>query len=104
MKPARLRPQARQDRRAEVLYYRHEAGARAAAKLIKALAKALAELERNPGIGSPTLGKQIGIDALRIWRLDGFPLGFWYFERVDHLDIARLVGQRQQADDIALEG
>ena len=103
MKPVRLRPQARQDRRAEVLYYRTEAGTQAAAKLVKAMAKALVALQRNPGIGSPTLGQQIGIDAMRTWRLDGFPIGFWYFERVDHLDIARLAGQRQRADDIAVE-
>ena len=102
MKPARLRPQAQADRRAEVFYYRKEAGVKVAAKLVEALAKALAELERNPGIGSPVLGRQIGIDAMRTWRLDGFPLSFWYLERADHLDIARLVGQRQHADDIAL--
>ena len=103
MKPARLRPQARQDRRAEVLHYHREAGAKTAARLIRALAQALAELERNPGIGSPTLGQHIGIQAMRTWRLDGFPLSFWYFERSDHLDIARLVGHRQNADDIGLE-
>ncbi len=103
MKPARLRPQARQDRRTEVLYYRTEAGAKVAAKLVKAMAKALAELERNPGIGSPVLGRQIGIEALRTWRLDGFPLSYWYFERDDHIDIARLAGQRQRADNIALD-
>jgi len=94
-KPYVLRPQARDDRRAEVLYYRQEAGASVAEKLVKAMAKALQDLERNPAIGSPTLGKLLGIDQLRTWRLQGFPLSFWYFEREDHIDVIRLVGQRQ---------
>lgn len=95
-----LRPQAREDRRAEVRYYRQEAGAAVADKLVKAMAKALQNLERNPSIGSPTLGKLLGIDALRTWRLQGFPLTFWYFDRADHIEVIRLVGQRQDQGDI----
>ncbi len=94
-KPHVLRPQAREDRRAEVLYYRQEASAAVATQLVKAMAKALKDLEHNPSIGSPTLGKLLGIDQLRTWRLQGFPLSFWYFEREDHIDVIRLVGQRQ---------
>ena len=51
MKPYRLRPRAREDRRAELVFYRHEAGAKVAAKLVEAMSKALAELELNPVIG-----------------------------------------------------
>ncbi len=70
------------------------------AKLVKALAKTLQELERHPAIGSPTLGQVLGIDELRTWRIDGFPLTLWYFERADHVDVVRLVGQRQDQSDI----
>lgn len=94
-KPCVLRPKAREDRRSEVHYYRQEAGAAVADKLVKAMAKALQDLERNPSIGSPALGKLLGIDELRTWRLQGFPLTFWYFERVDDIEVIRLVGQRQ---------
>lgn len=97
MRAVRLRPRARKDRRDEVRYYRGEAGPQVAAKLVKALQRALAALARNPAIGSPALGREIGIGGLRTWRIDGFPLTFWYFERADYVDVARLVGQRQDA-------
>jgi toxin ParE1/3/4 len=101
-KPYVLRPQAREDRRAEVHYYREAAGSAVAAKLVKAMAKALQDLERNPSIGSPALGRLLGIDVLRTWRLQGFPLTFWYFERADHIEVIRLVGQRQDQGDVAV--
>lgn len=97
MKPVRLRPRARQDRRDEVRYYRDEAGSKVAVKLVRALQRALDALEENPGIGSPVLGQAIGIGSMRTWLVDGFPLTFWYFEREPFIDIARLVGQRQDA-------
>lgn len=97
MKPVRLRPRARQDRRDEVRYYRDEAGPKVAVKLLKALQRALNAIEENPGIGSPSLGREIGIDDLRTWLVDGFPLTFWYFERESFVDAVRLVGQRQDA-------
>ena len=97
MKPVRLRPRARQDRRDEVRYYRDEAGPRVAARQVKALQRALDTLEENPGIGSPALGREIGVDGMRTWPVDAFPLAFWCFEREAYVDIVRLVGQRQDA-------
>lgn len=95
MKPYVLRPLARNDRRSEVRYYRNEAGARVALRLVDALAEALEQISRNPGMGSPTLGQELGLAGLRTWLVRGFPLTFWYFEREVHVDVARLVGQRQ---------
>ena len=86
------------------MYYRHEAGARVATKLVEAMTKALAELELNPAIGSPSLGKVIDVEGLRTWRIDGFPLSFWYFERAEHIDVARLIGQRQDQGGILIDG
>jgi toxin ParE1/3/4 len=97
VKPVRLRPRARQDRRDEVRYYRDQAGAQVALRLVRALQRALDVLADNPSIGSPALGREIGVEGLRTWAVDGFPLTFWYFERGSHVDVARLVGQRQDA-------
>lgn len=97
MKPVRLRPRARQDRRDEVRCYRAEAGSRVALKLAGSLQPALAALESHPAIGSPAMGRALGIDGLRTWPVEGFPLSFWYSERRDHVDVIRLVGQRQDA-------
>lgn len=71
-----------------------------AGKLIDSLETALQELSRNPGIGSPTLGQNLGVEGMRTWLIAGFPLSFWYFQRETCVDVARLVGQRQDAMDI----
>ncbi len=97
MKPARLRPQARLDRLAEVRYYRQEAGSAIAERLVRASAQALDQIEQQPGMGSPTLGKSLDMEGLRTWRIKGFPLIWFYFERADHLDVVRLLGERQDA-------
>ena len=94
MKPARVRPQARLDRLAEVRYYRQEAGSAIAERLVRASAQALDQIEQQPGMGSPTLGKSLDMEGLRTWRIKGFPLIWFYFERADHLDVVRLLGER----------
>ena len=95
MKPAVLRPQALRDQQDEARYYRKEGGTRVAVKLVKATNAALDQIELDPGIGSPVLGKLLGIAGLRSWQVARFPLLWFYFERSDHLDVVRLVGERQ---------
>jgi len=85
-----------------VTYYRTEAGARVATKLVDAMKKALHALEQQPGVGSPAIGQELGIDGLRAWRVPGFPLSFWYLERADHVLVVRLVGQRQDPEGVAV--
>jgi toxin ParE1/3/4 len=95
LKPALLRPQAERDREAEIRYYRKEGVTSLALKLVASTGSALDQIELEPGIGSPTLGKTLGVPELRSWRVTGFPLLWFYFERVDHLDVVRLLGERQ---------
>jgi len=95
LKPAKLRPQALRDQQGEVRYYRKEGGSRVAMEVVKATNAALDQIELDPGIGSPTLGKRLGISGLRTWRVGKFPLLWCYFERADHLDVVRLLGERQ---------
>ena len=95
MKPALLRPQAQRDRQSEIRCYRKEAGSKVAVKLVNATNAALDQIEVEPGIGSPVLGKILGISGLRTWRVTKFPLLWFYFERNDHLDVVRLLGERQ---------
>ena len=103
MKPCVLRPQARADRRKQVRYYREVAGTQVAGKLVDALEKAFDDLGRNPAIGSPTLGQDIGVAGLRTWLIAGFPLCLWYFERTTHVEVARLVGHREDATGVDVE-
>lgn len=102
MKPAVLRPQALRDQQGEVRYYRKEGGTRLAVKVAKATNETLDQIELQPGMGSPTLGKLLGIPGLRTWRVGKFPLLWFYFERGDQLDVVRLLGERQ--DIIAILG
>ena len=95
MKPAVLRPQALRDQQSEVRYYRKEGGTRLAVKVAKATNAALDQIELDPGVGSPTLGKLLGIRGLRTWRVAKPPLLWCYFERGDYLDVVRLLGERQ---------
>jgi len=95
LKPAALRPQALRDQQLEVRYYRQEAGARVAVRLVKATNAALDQIELDPGIGSPMLGEALGVPGLRTWRVAKFPLLWCYIERRDNLDVVRLLGERQ---------
>ena len=95
MKPARLRPQARQDRLAEIRHYRDAAGSAVAEAFVMSAEQALDLLEQQPGLGSPKLGQLLDIPALRSWRISGFPLMWLYIEQSDHLDVVRLLGERQ---------
>jgi toxin ParE1/3/4 len=67
-----------------------------AVQLVAATIAALDWIEVEPGIGSPTLGKVLGIPALRTWQVMKFPRVWLYFERDDHVDIVRLLGERQE--------
>ena len=95
MKPVFLRPKAKDDRKNEVRYYRSKAGTTVAENLVTASRLALDQIEQEPGIGSPRLGQLAEIAGLRSWRVTGFPLIWLYFERNDHLDVIRLLGERQ---------
>ncbi|MBC7484743.1 MAG: type II toxin-antitoxin system RelE/ParE family toxin [Rhizobacter sp.] len=95
MKPAVLRPQALRDQQGEARYYRKEGGTRVAVKVAKATNASLDQIELDPGIGSPTLGKRLAVSGLRTWRVAKLPLLWCYFEHEDHLDVVRLLGERQ---------
>jgi toxin ParE1/3/4 len=102
VKPPRLRPKAKDDRRNEVRYYRLNGGTSVAENLVIETRWALKQIEQAPGIGSPRLGQLAEISGLRSWRVTGFPLVWLYFERDDHLDVIRLLGERQ--DILAILG
>ena len=95
MKPARLRPRARDDRREAARYYRQNASIDAARRFVGAIKRDLGSLQTRPSIGSPRIGADVGIAGLRAWSVSGFPVVLLYFEREDHLDVVRILGQRE---------
>ena len=46
-------------------YYRKEAGSKIAVKLVNATNAALDQIQVEPGMGSPVLGKILGVPRLR---------------------------------------
>jgi toxin ParE1/3/4 len=78
-----------------VRYYRQHASIDVARRFIGAIRSDLDTLQANPSIGSPRFGAELAIEGLCSWTVSGFPLVLFYFEREDHLDIVRVLGQRQ---------
>jgi toxin ParE1/3/4 len=90
-----LRPQARDDRRQEVRYYRDQAGPSVAERFVREARKALEQIRLHPFIGSPRIGHELNMQGLRAWRLNVFPAAWFYIVRDDHVDVIRLLGERQ---------
>ena len=95
MKPARLRPAAQRDLVELSLWCAEQGGAALAAHLFDASRAALKPIQRMPGLGSPALAETVGLPGLRHCGVDGFAVRWSYLERTDHLDVLRLLGERQ---------
>jgi len=93
--PAWLRPLAEADLVERSRYYAVHAGDDVAGRFFDSSIAALRAVERTPGTGSPRVGELCDIPGLRVRRIDGFPCGWCYFVRADHLDVARLLADTQ---------
>lgn len=76
-------------------YYRSEGGEELGGRFFNAAIGSLGVVERMPGAGSLRIGEVSGVSGLRSSRLAGFPCGWFYFERVDHVDVVRLLAYAQ---------
>lgn len=56
---------------------------------------ALETIERMPAMRSPRMGQLCELPGLRFWRVTGFPMQWLYFVSDGHLDVVRLLGDRQ---------
>ena len=95
MKPVRLRPRAEADLVEVARYYARDGGLALGERVFDAALAALEPIQQRPSIGSPRLGLLCDIPGLRSWRVTGFPIQWLYFEASDHIDIVRLLGERQ---------
>ncbi len=95
MKPAVLRPLAEQDLIDITRWYAEQGGNKLAERAFDNARKALAAVERMPGLGSPAIGETSGLSGLRHWGVEKFPVRWYCFEREDPLDVVRLLGDRQ---------
>ena len=86
---------AEQDLVEATRHYAHAGSAALAERMFDAALAALKPIQRMPAMGSPRLGQLCEIPGLRSWRVTGFPMQWFYFEADDHLDVVRLLGDRQ---------
>ena len=103
MTPAGLRPRAEADLIGRARYYRATAGSDVAERFFDAAVAALRAIERMPGVGSPRVGELCDMPGLRFQRVVGFPCGWLYFPRADHLDVVRLIADAQDLTALADE-
>jgi toxin ParE1/3/4 len=95
LKRAKLRPLAEQDLVEIAQYYVREGDRALGERFFDAALAALEPIQRMPAMGPPRLGKLCDIPRLRAWCVTGFPVQWFYFEADDHLDVVRLLGERQ---------
>jgi len=90
-KPVVPRQQALRDVDDAIAHYLQEDAPEAALGFIAALERAYAHLGRQPATGSPRSAHELGLPGLRTWPLTRFPYLVFYVERVDHLDVWRVL-------------
>ena len=95
MKPARLRRAAKQDLSEAAVYYAERGGLAVGEDFMLEATAALSRIKAIPRLGSPRLAQRCGVEGLRAWSVKRFPLRWFYFERGSHLDVVRLLDDRQ---------
>lgn len=92
---ARLRPLAEADLVERVRYYSTEGGTDLGLRFFDAAVASLRAIEKLPNAGSPRAGELCDIPGLRVRRILGFPVGWFYFVQPDHADVVRLLSDAQ---------
>jgi toxin ParE1/3/4 len=81
-------------------YYADEVAQDVAQRFFDSAIDALHAVERMPGTGTPRVGELCDIPGLRMRRVEGFPGGWYYLVRSDHLDVVRLLADAQDLSAI----
>ena len=95
MSVARLRPLAADDLVERTRYYSAQGGTELGVRFFEAAVASLRAIEKMPDAGSPRVGELCDIPGLRVRRMPGFPVGWFYFVRPDNADVVRLLPDAQ---------
>ena len=90
-KPVIASTLAQQDIDAAADHYLAESGVPLALRFVDAVSDAMQLIGRQPGIGSPRLAHEVGIEGLRSWPLAGFPYLVLYLDHDDAVDVLRVL-------------
>lgn len=91
MKQAIWSVRANSDIERAIQHYANEDGEALALDFIDAVGRAIAQIERQPGIGSPRYSHELDIPGMRHWRLARFPYAVFYLPGEAWLDVMRLL-------------
>ncbi|OIQ71561.1 plasmid stabilization system protein [mine drainage metagenome] len=95
VKPVIARAMANHDIDEIIATYLNESAEQAAYSFIDALEDACTHISRHPATGSPRYAHELDLSGLRFWPFRRYPHLVFYVERVDHIDVWRVLhGQR----------
>ena len=90
-KPVVPRATANRDVDLAIDYYLSEGSTAAALGFINELEKAYRHIARAPSGGSARYAHELNLQGLRFWPLRRYPHLVFYVERVDHIDVWRVL-------------
>ncbi|MBC7700976.1 type II toxin-antitoxin system RelE/ParE family toxin [Aquabacterium sp.] len=90
-KPVVPRALANRDVDEAITHYLAEDAEQAALGLIDALEQAYIHIGRHPATGSPRYAHELNLPGLRTWPLTRYPHLIFYIERLDHIDVWRVL-------------
>jgi toxin ParE1/3/4 len=94
-KPLWPRELANRDVDEAIAHYLSEGAQQAALGFIDALERAYVHIGRHPATGSSRFAHELNLPGLRFWPLARYPHLVFYIERMDHIDVWRVLhGQR----------
>ena len=101
MKEALRSSEAQKDVEGIVSYYSKQSLS-VSNRFIDEYQAAIREIERMPGIGSLRFAYTLDIANVRSLALHDFPYLIFYFEREDHIDVARVLHSHQDIFNLLL--
>ncbi|HEY4065689.1 MAG TPA: type II toxin-antitoxin system RelE/ParE family toxin [Burkholderiaceae bacterium] len=90
-KRAVRRARAERDIDAAAEHYFAEGGTPLELRFVAALEAAIRHVATHPATGSARYAVELGVPGLRFWKLKRFPYLIFYVERVDHIDVWRVL-------------
>jgi toxin ParE1/3/4 len=90
-KPVIPRELAARDVNQAIDHYLGEGAEAAALGFVDALEAAYAHISRHPATGSPRYGHELDLAGLRSWPLSRYPYLIFYLERIDCIDVWRVL-------------
>lgn len=98
MKRVVPRARARHDVADAIAHYRTESD-EAALGFVDALERVYTQIARRPAVGSLRYAHELDLPGLRKHPLRGYPYLVFYVERIDHVDVWRVLHVRRDIGD-----